>query len=68
VAKIMTKHNPECHLASHNQHLCYIVSQGFDISDPEEYASLVSKPHHFECAHCGRLANRDQNICKPVKL
>jgi len=59
--------NPECKSESHNQHLCYFVSQGFHLSDKEEYKSMVEDPH-FKCTHCGRVAKSDKNLCKPDKL
>jgi hypothetical protein len=61
------KDNLEYCSGSHSQHLCYIVSQGFHISDEQEYKALVKKPR-FKCQHCGRVANRDQNLCEPVKM
>ena len=60
-------HNSECESDSHSQHLCYIVAQGFHLSEPEEYQDLVSEAK-FKCGHCGRVANSDKNLCKPVKL
>ena len=61
------QHNTNCHCPTHNQHLCYMASQGFDISDPDEYQSLVSDPV-FECTNCKRWANSDQNLCEPSDL
>jgi len=60
-------HNPECKSESHSKHLCYIISQGFHLSNAEEYKALV-KDAEFECRHCGRLAKSADNLCVPVKL
>ena len=49
--------NLECKSESHNKHLCYIISQGFHLSDTEEYDALVKNPK-FKCRHCGRIAKR----------
>jgi ATP-dependent Clp protease ATP-binding subunit ClpA len=61
------KHNLECKSESHGQHLCYIISQGFHLSDEEAYRNLVKAPK-FKCQHCGRVANSDKNLCRPVTL
>jgi hypothetical protein len=59
--------NSGCNSETHTQHLCYIVSQGFHLSDAQEYKALIQEPQ-FKCEHCGRAANSDKNLCKPVKL
>lgn len=59
--------NPECKSESHSKHLCYIVSQGFHLSNSEEYKALV-KDAEFKCQTCGRLAKSADNLCEPVKL
>jgi hypothetical protein len=56
-----------CKSPSHGRHLCYIVSQGFHLSDPQEYQSLVKEPE-FKCRHCGRVAKSENNLCKPTEL
>ena len=58
--------NSECKSSSHTQHLCYMVSQGFNLSDEAEYQALVKNPQ-FKCQKCGRLAKSKTNLCKPVK-
>lgn len=55
------------HCSTHNQHLCYLTSQGFDKTDADEYLSLVSEPA-FMCQTCKRVANRVDNLCRPVSL
>ena len=67
MAKENVIHNLECESSLHHQHLCYIISQGFPLSDEYEYQSLIKDPQ-FKCQHCGRVANSDQNLCEPVKL
>jgi hypothetical protein len=51
----------------HDKHLCYLNNLGFQISNPEEYKELV-RNGQFMCKICGRVAAREQNLCKPVKL
>jgi hypothetical protein len=48
----------------HTEHLCYIVSQGFDLGDEPSYRALVTNPR-FQCSHCGRKAASDKNLCVP---
>jgi hypothetical protein len=59
--------NPECLSSSHGKHLCYIISQRFHVSEPEEYKVLVTNPK-FKCLHCGRTANNSENLCEPTDL
>ena len=49
------------------EHLCYIVSQGFNISDEESYLELIVEPR-FRCEHCGRQAADNRNLCVPMVL
>lgn len=62
-----TQHNAECKSEHHDEHLCYIISQGFHLSDPQEFNELVNEPR-FKCQHCGRVAKSDKNLCKPTEL
>ena len=59
--------NKECQREVHTDHLCYMVSQGFHISDEQEYKILVDKPE-FKCNHCGRTARSSANLCVPTHL
>ncbi|TFG46449.1 MAG: hypothetical protein E4H40_07350 [Candidatus Brocadiia bacterium] len=67
MAKKPVQHNLGCLSDSHNCHLCYMVSQGFHLTDEKEYKALVRSPK-FKCMHCGRAANSEGNLCEPVKL
>ena len=62
-----TTHKTACQSDSHTDHLCYMVSQGLHLTDKEDYEALVKNPK-FKCEHCGRVANSDRNLCKPVSL
>ncbi len=57
--------NLNCSGERHYQHLCYLMSQGFHISDEQEYAALVEDPR-FKCGHCGRRAKGKENLCRPT--
>jgi hypothetical protein len=51
----------------HAQHLCYLNNLGFQLTNPQEYKTLV-KNGKFFCNLCGRVAASAKNLCKPVKL
>ena len=57
----------ECRSESHDQHLCYLISQGFHLSDEQEFRLLTENPK-FQCRRCGRIANKDKNLCVPFEL
>ena len=61
------KNNLECESSSHTRHLCYIISQGFHLTDDAEYQALIKDPH-FKCQKCGRLAANEINLCKPARI
>ncbi len=60
-------HNTDCNSPVHTEHLCYFVSQGFHLSNEQEYKWMVENPQ-FKCQHCGHVARCEKNLCKPVKL
>ncbi len=60
-------HNTKCTSPLHSEHLCYLLSQGFNISDKKEFECLVDDPK-FRCEHCGRTANNNNNLCEPNEL
>jgi hypothetical protein len=61
------QHKSECDSESHSEHLCYLISQGFHISDEKEFRTLVENPR-FQCRHCNRTANSKKNLCVPFDL
>ena len=67
MAKDDEKHNIDCESPQHKQHLCYFVSQGFHLTDEQEYKALVENPQ-FLCQHCGRTAKCKESLCEPVGL
>jgi hypothetical protein len=56
-----------CDAELYNEHLCYIVSQGFHLSDTLAYEALIDEPR-FRCDHCGRHARSHRNLCVPTDL
>jgi len=59
--------NLECCTGSHTEHLCYMVSQGFHISDEQQYKALLENAR-YRCNRCGRVAASDANLCVPAAL
>jgi len=57
----------DCNSELHGEHLCYIISQGFNLTDEQNYRALVEKPA-FRCGHCGRTAKSAGNLCVPDEL
>jgi hypothetical protein len=49
------------------EHLCYIVSQGFHLTGEHRYSTLIADPK-FRCDHCGKQAAHDRNLCVPLEL
>ena len=47
----------------HDGHLCVLVSE----QKFEEIKDLVKKPK-FLCFNCGRVADREKNLCNPMPL
>jgi hypothetical protein len=53
--------------ANPQDHLCYMISQGFNVSDQTRYMTLTTAPK-FHCGHCGRQAASDGSLCLPMEL
>jgi hypothetical protein len=66
MAKIL-QHNTECCTGDHTEHLCYLISQGFNISDTQEFKALIEDAE-YRCDHCGRHAKSYTNLCVPMHL
>ena len=52
---------------SHSEHLCYMISQGFHLTDAAEYNALLENPRYI-CHHCERIAASGRNLCVPIDL
>ena len=61
------EHNHECESPDHDKHLCYIISQGFHLSDPQIYNVMIDNPK-YQCQHCNRKANSNLNLCVPEEI
>ncbi len=50
-----------------DEHLCYIVSQAFHLTDKQSYLVMTADPK-FRCSHCGKQAAHNRNLCVPMAL
>ena len=57
----------DCCTGNHSDHLCYLISQGFNLSDEQEFRALIEDAE-YRCDHCGHHAKNDANLCVPVPL
>ena len=60
------EHNQGCKGADHDVHLCYFISQGFNLTDEDEYKWMIEDTH-FKCEHCQREARCAESLCEPVE-
>ncbi|MCP4256510.1 MAG: hypothetical protein GY774_03175 [Planctomycetes bacterium] len=61
------KGNSTCNSEQHSQHLCYIRSQGFHLTNKQEYTALVEDAKYM-CNHCHHAARSADSLCVPVPL
>lgn len=64
MAELKIKEKAICSMEDHTEHLCYMISQGFNITDVEEFKTLTENAE-FRCNHCGREAKDAGNLCTP---
>jgi len=53
--------------AMHDEHLCYLINMGYAEKSLDDYKKLVVDAK-FVCKKCGRAANSEESLCRPVKL
>ena len=60
----MSEKKKNCgHEHGHPGHLCVLASQG----KFEEIKAVIKNPK-FMCFNCGRIADREGNLCNPMPL
>jgi len=52
----------EC-TGDHSLHICALA----EANQMDEVKRLVTEPHYM-CLYCGRVADLDDNLCKPVHV
>ncbi|UCC23771.1 MAG: hypothetical protein JSW23_09930 [Planctomycetota bacterium] len=60
-------HNESCGSDVHNEHLCFLMYDGFHLKEKEGYKQMVQDAQ-YRCENCGRTAKSDKNLCGPVAL
>ena len=63
----LKQQKPESCTGNHSEHLCYVMSQGFHLSDEQEFRALIEDAE-YRCDHCGHHAKSDANLCVPMRL
>jgi hypothetical protein len=63
----LSQPNSELRTGEHSEHLCYLISQGFHLSDEQEFKALIEDAR-YRCDHCGRHAKSEANLCVPMHL
>jgi len=64
---VLLQQTTELSTGNHREHLCYIISQGFNISDEQEFNALIENAE-YRCDHCGHHAKSEKNLCVPMHL
>lgn len=67
MTEALLKQTTERCTGNHSNHLCYLISQGFHLSDEREFEALITNAE-YRCDHCGRHAKSDANLCVPMRL
>lgn len=52
---------------NHEKHLCYLDNVGYVQQMPEAYKDLV-RDGKYVCRGCGRVAEKQENLCAPDPL
>jgi hypothetical protein len=60
-------HHEACKNPNHNQHLCFLMCDGFHYSHPAEYKAMVQNAE-YRCQNCSRTAKEAAHLCEPIKL
>jgi hypothetical protein len=61
------EHNTNCNVSGHDEHLCFLIYQGWGVTNKTAYKALVDKAEYL-CQKCTRTANSHSNLCEPVDL
>jgi len=67
MAELKTSHNVSCADAEHGKHLCFLMHEGYHLSNKQGYRELVQDAQ-FRCQQCGRTAKSAGSLCDPIAL
>ena len=59
--------NESCASDVYNEHLCFLVCDGFYETDKDAFKAMVQDAQ-YRCQICGRTAKSEKNLCDPVAL
>lgn len=60
-------HHEACTNPKHDQHLCFLLHEGFHFSRPAEYKAMVQQAE-YRCQNCSRTARDATRLCEPIAL
>jgi hypothetical protein len=67
MAEEKASHNESCESDLHNDHLCFLMCEGFHFKEKEAYKAMVQNAQ-YRCQNCGRTAESESNLCAPIAL
>jgi len=67
MAEEKSAHNESCTSDVHNEHLCFLMCEGFHYKNKDAYKEMVQDAQ-YRCQNCGRTAKSEKNLCEPVAL
>ena len=67
MAEEKMENNESCASDVNNEHLCFLICDGFYETDKDAFRAMVQDAQ-YRCAICGRTAKREKNLCDPVPL
>ena len=59
--------NAECAEPGHDEHLCFLMYNGFHHKNRDQYRAMV-KDARYWCLRCNRTAKNAENLCEPQDL
>ena len=59
--------NESCACDVYNEHLCFLICDGFYETDKDAFRAMVQDAQ-YRCQICGRTAKSEKNLCDPVAL
>jgi hypothetical protein len=67
MAEEKREHNENCNADGHDEHLCFLMYDGFHYREKAAFKALVDRAE-YRCQNCGRTANRGSSLCEPMDL